>query len=251
MYDIYNMNISSWQPENAIAVMSDIAAYICPSVPDGDRKINYTVPPEFTYEGMQLAPPNTLVDGGVCDYIVLSGVRSGFLDKARSEGWVYADRGGWAGYDVTVLSDLPIFQEMTSVGGYTGPIAEWTDGTSNTMMICELAGRNTLYRVGMKVDDNDPEAEMLAIAGGGAWSDFTNGENWLTGRLYDGTEGTGEGGPCIINCNNSPGNIYGFHPGGVQVLFGDGSVQFIFEGVNAASIASMVTPQGADISSQY
>jgi prepilin-type processing-associated H-X9-DG protein len=32
---------------------------------------------------------------------------------------------------------------------------------------------------------------------------------------------------CVINCNNYGSNFYSFHPGGVSVAMGDGSVRFL------------------------
>ena len=41
--------------------------------------------------------------------------------------------------------------------------------------------------------------------------------------------------------------IYGFHPGGVNALFGDGSVRFLKESVNILTQRSLITPGGGEV----
>jgi hypothetical protein len=53
-------------------------------------------------------------------------------------------------------------------------------------------------------------------------------------------------GLCVINCtnNNEP---FGFHPGGVVGVFGDGSVRFIREQISPAAFAALITRAGGDV----
>ena len=46
---------------------------------------------------------------------------------------------------------------------------------------------------------------------------------------------------------SSDNEIYGFHPGGANVLLGDGSVRFLPESVTLAMIAAFVSRQGGEI----
>ena len=41
--------------------------------------------------------------------------------------------------------------------------------------------------------------------------------------------------------------IYGFHPGGVNALFGDGSVRFLEESLNILTQRSLITPGGGEV----
>ena len=41
--------------------------------------------------------------------------------------------------------------------------------------------------------------------------------------------------------------IFGFHPGGVNALFGDGSVRFLKESLNIVIQRSLITPNGGEV----
>ena len=49
-----------------------------------------------------------------------------------------------------------------------------------------------------------------------------------------------------MNCNNSQG-IYGFHPGGANVGFCDGSVRFLKESVSVAIVFALATRDGGEV----
>ena len=56
--------------------------------------------------------------------------------------------------------------------------------------------------------------------------------------------------PCDDPINNNAGNndeIFSFHPGGANVLFGDGSVKFMKETTAILIIRSLVTPNGGEV----
>jgi prepilin-type processing-associated H-X9-DG protein len=110
------------------------------------------------------------------------------------------------------------------------PILAITDGTSNTILLGEIAGRPDVYRVGKKVSGTTE---------GAGWGDPLNGENWFAGSLFD---GSGAQGPCLINCTNLTGRgLYSFHSGGCNLLLCDGSARFVPQGTSGKVIAFMVT----------
>ena len=59
-------------------------------------------------------------------------------------------------------------------------------------------------------------------------------------------------GICIINCTSN-NEIYGFHPGGANLLFADGSVHFFKESTDPRVVVYMITRSGGEIvgSDQY
>jgi prepilin-type N-terminal cleavage/methylation domain-containing protein/prepilin-type processing-associated H-X9-DG protein len=117
-----------------------------------------------------------------------------------------------------------------------GPIriAQITDGTSNTTLITECAGRPKRWQAGRYVTD--------VYSPGGAWPSPMNRIS-LLGNLPDGSEGPG---PCAINCWNNR-QVYSFHPGGANFVFADGSVHFLSAGINIRILAALITRAGGEV----
>jgi prepilin-type N-terminal cleavage/methylation domain-containing protein/prepilin-type processing-associated H-X9-DG protein len=120
------------------------------------------------------------------------------------------------------------------------PLAAVTDGTSNTILLAEDAGRPQLWRAGRFVSATG--------AGGGAWAGGSS-EIALNGASSDGgnvaTNGTGPW-PCAVNCTNN-GEIYGFHAGGANVALADGSVRFLRSNIDIRVLAALVTRSGGEV----
>jgi prepilin-type processing-associated H-X9-DG protein len=49
----------------------------------------------------------------------------------------------------------------------------------------------------------------------------------------------------VMNCDNYKG-VYSFHSGGCNIAFGDGSVSFVKDDVNADTFVSLITRGAAD-----
>jgi prepilin-type processing-associated H-X9-DG protein len=80
---------------------------------------------------------------------------------------------------------------------------------------------------------------------GGGWADATSGQATLKGSASDGSYSS-TGGPCAINCNNDLG-FYGFHAGGANFLFGDGSVRLLAQSISPRAIVSYISRAAGDI----
>ena len=116
--------------------------------------------------------------------------------------------------------------------------AEIVDGTSNTALLVEIAGKDMVWQSG-----TDTGNQISAAYGGlGGWADTTSGNSKLTGSLPNGTSGPGA---CGVNCSNDLG-LYSFHPGGANVAFVDGSVQFINEKIDIETLIGFITRNGGD-----
>ena len=126
------------------------------------------------------------------------------------------------------------------------------DGTSNTVMIAEGAGRpvgynhahQIYYQYGLPVDG----VINPVNGGGGAWADPFSYAH-LCGSTADGIRCDGI---CLINCTSN-NEIYAFHPGGANMLFADGSVHFLKESMNPVVTVALITRAGGEIisSDQY
>ncbi len=252
VYDAYEMNLSCWDPVNEVAVGTHISGYVCPSTPGADRTISYTIPAGAILPGL---PALSLTEAAPIDYVATTAVTEAFLRIA------YNDRSlnvpdnhleGWALGTVGMVGG-PIMEAASG-----GRIGDLRDGTSNTILIAELAARNELFRNGQLIPVTDPEAMAASLVGGGAWADPMNGSWEVSGRLYD---GTGTEGPCTINCSNArcatatsvyrnSAGLYSYHPGGAQILLGDGSVDFLSETTAAPVFATMISRAGGEPVSQ-
>lgn len=118
--------------------------------------------------------------------------------------------------------------------------AAMTDGLSNTIVFAEDAGRHQVYARGKPVTPNTPGQPGWALNAG--WADYNTA---IFVRGYDNTGTVRDGGCCVINCNNDH-QMYSFHPGGVNVLRGDGSVRFLRETTTPGVVAAMVSRDGGE-----
>jgi prepilin-type N-terminal cleavage/methylation domain-containing protein/prepilin-type processing-associated H-X9-DG protein len=112
-------------------------------------------------------------------------------------------------------------------------LTDITDGTSNTIMVAESAGRNQTWVMG-----------AMTSTGGttGAWANpddtiVVSGYNPATNSIP---------GPCGVNCTNN-NEIYAFHPGVAMVLFADGSVQSIRSGTDVNIVIALMTRARGEI----
>jgi prepilin-type N-terminal cleavage/methylation domain-containing protein/prepilin-type processing-associated H-X9-DG protein len=108
-----------------------------------------------------------------------------------------------------------------------------SDGTSNTILIAEDAGRSPFYDANQVIFD--------PVGKEGGWAD-PNGAFSLDGANTNGTVP----GPCPLNCSNNS-EIYSFHPGGANVVFADGSVHFLYKDINLCTLAALVTRAGGEV----
>ena len=139
--------------------------------------------------------------------------------------------------------------------GDTTPIAAITDGTSNTMMCVEDAGRPQIFVLA--------QATQLTTKDGWGWADIQAGYS-LDGMLAN-ASATGKAtctvpsGPCTLTTPASPYGInmsndsemYAFHVGGAHVLMCDGSVRFLSSNIAASTLGAMATRNASDIVGEF
>jgi prepilin-type N-terminal cleavage/methylation domain-containing protein/prepilin-type processing-associated H-X9-DG protein len=148
-----------------------------------------------------------------------------------------SDYGGVKEIDTRLVA-LRLVDPAASYGGVLGHnyltrLADITDGTSQTILVTECAGRPQLWRAGRPVPGS--------YASGGAW---------VGGTVTSGQGSTPDGattpGPCAINCTNDH-EVYSFHPGGANAVFADGSVHFLSAGMDIRIFARLVTRAGGEV----
>jgi prepilin-type N-terminal cleavage/methylation domain-containing protein/prepilin-type processing-associated H-X9-DG protein len=133
-------------------------------------------------------------------------------------------------------------------GGGPFKITAIADGTSNTLFMSECGGKpvgyNRLRQIyksevnGLPVDGS---IEPVS-SGGGAWADMFTYSGLAGGRCDNSGFRLG---PCMINATSN-NEIYSWHTGGANGLFGDGSVRFMPDTTPAAIIIALVTRAGGE-----
>jgi prepilin-type N-terminal cleavage/methylation domain-containing protein/prepilin-type processing-associated H-X9-DG protein len=255
VYSLYNANFSAWEPSNRPAVQAKLSTFLCPSTPRPNPGISYTLPAALL--GGLVTTDLSLIDAGASDYVPTTRVKDLFLNIAYNTTGM-ASRDGWAKGGIVSLNPALAGSQTIPNGG---SMRDLTDGTSNTTMIAEVAGRNDLYRRGRKiapvVGNPADEAYWNSVEGGGAWADPFQGAWELSGRLFD---GTGIAGPCGINCSNAKarpgslqdaGGMYSFHTGGAQVLLCDGSVRFLSENISGLTLALLIGRSDGEVLGEF
>jgi prepilin-type N-terminal cleavage/methylation domain-containing protein/prepilin-type processing-associated H-X9-DG protein len=111
-------------------------------------------------------------------------------------------------------------------------MADALDGLSNTFMLFECAGRPFKFVDGRPGDPNVSPKEPIS---GSEWASYDSGF-WLHDRC---------GKNQLFNCNNA-NEIYSFHAGGANFVYGDGSVHFQSETIDADVFVSLFTRAAGD-----
>jgi len=223
-----------------------IPGFTCPSAPDAINTVEYTIPAGLDLDGSGDLPPlgeTWVVNSTRIDYESANGVNDTMSNIAYNPDPPWnsqtpfpgGSRAGAIGWQ-TVVHDVPSASDSPA----SSRIRNLTDGTSNTILIGELASRNKLYyRRDLQDPGSNPDAAAAVITGGGEWNSWIT-ENWIGGSALDGTPGA-DGGPCAINCSNRRSGFYSWHTGGVHILLGDGSSRFLSENIAAITFASLIT----------
>ncbi len=130
----------------------------------------------------------------------------------------------------------------------------FTDGLSNTLHLTESAGRPAVWRLGKLVT----KANGNSRVNGSGWCRPASELNVLRGASADGTTFPG---PNAVNVTNGEtlgtyphpfynvdgtGQIYAFHTGGANALFGDGSVRFLRASIGIRALSALVTRNGGE-----
>jgi len=204
------------------AGQTKIKIYLCPSAPD--RVADYG--PYFTSQGLGSLLNGQPLNLGVTDYAPMRGASGPFRTNCGS-GVVYAnDEIGVFGNRGTIYPRV-IDLKLTDI----------SDGTSNTLLVVEDAGRQNVYVRGR---NTGPQPLLNLNA---AWAD-QNIRVKVHGFSADGM--TQEGGCCVINCNNVD-EIYGMHTAGTNALRGDGSVQFMRDSISPATLLALISYSGGEV----
>lgn len=115
-------------------------------------------------------------------------------------------------------------------------LAEVTDGTANTLLLVECAGRSQVYLKGGILSTALPRPLTGWASTRGPVTGIAGTDPSTVTPL--GTYPTP--GLCAINCTNFQ-DVYAFHSGGSNMVFADGSVHFIADNMPLYVLASLFT----------
>lgn len=118
-------------------------------------------------------------------------------------------------------------------------LADILDGSSNTLLVVEMADKPNQWRDGKLSEDRSEKPQNPALSG--QWG----APNWNHLRSYS-HDGRAAFGPCAVNCSNGA-SIYGFHPGGANVLFVDGTVRFLPARMSQEMLIALVSIAGGEL----
>jgi prepilin-type processing-associated H-X9-DG protein len=183
--------------------------------------------------------------GGCIDYAAIKGIRTGAGSLA-----------------VSGLIDPVGNSEGAMPDSVMRRFTDIKDGTSNTILVAECAGRPQVWRAGQQIpmatlDPSMPRYPIEDAAGGdmpgGAWAEQQNAF-FLDGSTPDGIL---KPGPCAVNCTNNycglptrsydDGETYSFHTGGANLVLVDGSVRFVRANIDIRIFARLVTRADGDL----
>lgn len=207
--DIYRYDAHYNSVENAEAVKYPLSFHICPTAPDNPR-FDLNVP---KVTGQPYA---------ISDYTAVNSVQSSL----------------WTGANPVITTPQP----ASTAGIFSGSnvptrISDILDGTSNTLMFVECAGRPDLWQAGKKIPNKN------VILGG--WA--ANNLSVMRGYTADGTSNPG---PCMINCSNFYA-VNSFHSGIANVALADGSTRSLNAKADVNVIVALMTMAGGEVIGDY
>jgi prepilin-type processing-associated H-X9-DG protein len=188
---------------NQAVIRTPLAAFQCPSAP-GPRTVDIA---DMTGKALGTV-------GATSDYFLPNAARDSGLPEA-----------------------LQTNQHTALLDDRMMPHSACTDGTSQTLLIMEMAGRPDHWIAGKK------QAERRQAHAGwwGAWAAWNATQVWSytpSGRRYEG--------PCTVNCNNDHG-LYSFHENGAHASFVDGSVRFLNTKLDRYVLFALITRDGGEL----
>jgi prepilin-type N-terminal cleavage/methylation domain-containing protein/prepilin-type processing-associated H-X9-DG protein len=210
----YRWDVSWFDPPNQTVVNTQLGVFQCPSaqanrIQDGSLA-TVTPPPSDSFNGTAACG-----DYAGINFVNAGLVRAGVIDAPGGP------------------TDLVGNYEAVFPGNHTRGLAAILDGSSNTILTAECAGRPQLWQGSREVRNT--------WVSGGPWA--SRNLLWSRGATPDGTAFFGR---CAVNCTNDR-EVYSFHPGGANVAFADGRVQFLKANIDIRVFARLVTRAGQEI----
>jgi prepilin-type N-terminal cleavage/methylation domain-containing protein/prepilin-type processing-associated H-X9-DG protein len=209
--NIYHLDSHFSDAKNVPARMTNLAIVRCPETPEPTREATKGDGTTF-----KTGPPH---DYSVCNYFEPGAITT--LGTRISKRTRY----------------LGMLQRVPT------KIKDITDGMSNTWMMFEDAGRPDYWEQGTMYPNSSLFHNATQL---GRMKDHgVSGASWADMDSYYWVHDVC-GSEQMMNCHNN-NEIYSFHAGGCQFLYGDGAVRFVQQDISAESFVSLFTRDDGDI----
>ena len=212
LYAPYKFNIHWFESPNQTLVTVPLSVFICPSAPH---------PEGLVFPVTRKYAVNYPIHEAVSDY----GAFANVVQELQDQGYI------------PKIPPLPPKSNGILISGGGVRISDVTDGTSQTLIIGEIAGRPHTFITGYVDISPDPPNHY-----GGGWADWDN-PHQMHGNSPDGKTSPGS---CAINCSND-GGMYSFHSGGANIVFADGSVRFVQANISMTIMSALITKNGGEV----
>ena len=230
----FNLAVNWWEQGDPVAetgiVMTQVKILQCPSSPNANR-----------FQDKNDSPPRK--KGACTDYFVPEGANVAINGELAALG--QAPLGASAGELVGVMRPVPESQTTMLM---------ITDGTSNTILVGECAGREDVWRDGkMTAAMANKAVSNCARAQGGAWATNDNPYEIGQRKLWcnAGTNpnlAAAYAGPMRINATNEHSFLYySFHSGVANFGMADGSVRTFSQAAPLRTLGAMTTRSGGEV----
>ncbi len=199
----WNNKKSFFDPENQVFCNTVVNSYLCPSAPSNPRVMPVSAASMQTSTGI------------AGDYVVFHQITT-------------------TGSTATCT---PCDTAAPKSAGTLTPLRQITDGTSQTLLLSEQAGRPDFWLSGVKQTTANPTNPLFW----GCWAAYQS----VTAQGWNGANPPAAGGVYSMNRSNSQG-IYSFHPGGAHFGMCDGSVRFVSEELPVTLLVAFASRDGGD-----
>jgi prepilin-type N-terminal cleavage/methylation domain-containing protein/prepilin-type processing-associated H-X9-DG protein len=216
------------------AYSTPLKVFLCPAAPGGSTADDYSaeLANSFNNFGITVSLPSALIFGRT-DYAPDAGMQAGIPGISINAG-------------ASIIVEPPDRRVR---------ITDITDGSSNTMMVIEDSGRPSWYGgKGVVKMPSYTGSPGTTPQGGGAWADplnyiATNGGDPSGSGIAAG--GGFMGIPvapwtCASGCTNDS-EIFSFHTGGSNVVFGDASVRFVRNVLTMYQASALLSRAGGEV----
>lgn len=236
VYAAFNMDLPCWSPHNATASRTTLSVWLCPSVSDSHEPFAL-----HRYTNGDSGAPN---DGGAFEPPIVFG-RSHYVTNAGiNQPW---GRTTEYSYDFTKPEPIPGAPRPHVIDGpffrnSRIRVAQVSDGLSNTVFLGEKSSIlcDSTW-VGVVPFSSTPQRPP--------WPSDANSGGNLVGA-HSGPD-IRDHPNVIIHAPNHPfghtDEMYAEHPGGANVLMGDGSVRFVKETIDPLTWVAISTRNGGEV----